>query len=173
MESIRIELPHGGWWDVKPYLTRNAKRLIDRETQETAFETMARLEEKGLTMERLQELGSAGGSGDRAWGTEEEDAYLWHCSVAWSFPETISREAIGERSTLECKPVLTKMRALYVEGEEDQEGKEPSGGPSPSPNPENPSPDVTEMQSSTSVSSGPDSLVPSLTVTGESSPPDS
>ena len=59
MESIRVELPTGAWWDIKAELTRADRRFIDREVETMAFDTMSRLEQSGMSMEKLQDITSA------------------------------------------------------------------------------------------------------------------
>ena len=128
MESIRVALTSGNWWDIKSELTRGDKRHVDREVESSAFQTLGRIEGAGLTMEKLQEISSnTESSATRNWGTEEEEAYLIRCSVAWSFEEQITPETIGERSNKDVERVLAKMRELYVEDGDDKEGKLPSG----------------------------------------------
>ena len=129
MESIRVALSSDNWWDIKSELTRGDKRHVDREVEGSAFQTLSRIEESGLTVDKIQEMSSAKGnsSDQRAWGTEEEEAYLIRCSVSWSFPEPISAETIGDRSNKDVERVLAKMRELYVEDSDDKEGKLPSG----------------------------------------------
>jgi hypothetical protein len=128
MESIRVALSSDNWWDIKSELTRGDKRHVDREVESSAFQTLSRIEESGLTVEKIQEMSSPRNSSDqRAWGSEEEEAYLLRCSVSWSFSEPINAETIGERSNKDVDHVLAKMRELYVEDDDDKEGKSPSG----------------------------------------------
>lgn len=129
MESIRVELPTGAWWDIKAELTRADRRFIDREVETMAFDTMSRLEQSGMSMEKLQDITSAASAptdNQKKWGAEEEEAYILRCSVGWSWDEEITAESIGERPDRFVKRVLSKMRELYVE-EDDREGKSLSG----------------------------------------------
>ena len=128
MESIRVELPSGGWWDIKAELTRADRRFIDREVETMAFDTMSRLEQSGMSMDKLQDITSAAASseGQKKWGAEEEEAYLQRCSVTWSWSEEISSDSIGERNNKDVDAVIAKMRELYVE-EDDRAGKFQSG----------------------------------------------
>ena len=128
MERIRVALSSDNWWDIKSELTRGDKRHVDREVEGSAFQTLGRIEEAGLTMEKLQEISAkTETSAARNWGTEEEEAYLIRCSVAWSFGEPITAEEIANRSNKDVERVLAKMRELYVEDGDDKEGKLPSG----------------------------------------------
>jgi hypothetical protein len=124
MESIRVALSSDQWWDIKSELTRGDKRHVDREVESSAFQTLGRIEGAGLTMEKLQEMSSkTQTSATRNWGTEEEEAYLIRCSVAWSFEESITPEEIGNRSNKDVELVLARMRNLYVEDDDDTQGK--------------------------------------------------
>ena len=146
MERIRVALSSDNWWDIKSELTRGDKRHVDREVEGSAFQTLGRIEEAGLTMEKLQEISAkTETSAARNWGTEEEEAYLIRCSVAWSFGEPITAEEIANRSNKDVERVLAKMRELYVEDDDDKEGKLPSGESLNSQNHKNTLPENTEM----------------------------
>jgi hypothetical protein len=145
MESIRVALSSDNWWDIKSELTRGDKRHVDREVESSAFQTLSRIEESGLTIEKIQEMSSSRNSSDqRSWGSEEEEAYLLRCSVSWSFPDPVNAETIGERSNKDVERVLAKMRELYVEDDDDKEGKSPSGESLNSQKHEKPLPGNTE-----------------------------
>lgn len=133
MDSVRVELASGSWWEIKGELTRADKRHIDRQVESSAFETMSRIEERGLSMEKLSGLSSPDTSGPRKWGSEEEEAYLLRCSTAWSWSNDISVESIGDRSNKDADRVLNRMRELYLE-DDDKEGKSLSGESLSSPN---------------------------------------
>ena len=145
MESIRVALTSGNWWDIKSELTRGDKRHVDREVEGSAFQTLSRIEGAGLTVEKLQELSAKTDTATkRNWGTEEEEAYLIRCSVAWSFEEPITSETIGDRSNKDVERVLEKMRELYLEDDDDKEGKSLSGESLNSQNHEKPHLENTE-----------------------------
>jgi hypothetical protein len=113
---------------------------------ELAFETMSKLEKRGLSVDKLSGLSSPDTSGPRKWGNEEEEAYLVRCSTAWSWDSEISSESIGERSNKDVERVIARMRDLYIE-DDDKEGKSLSDESLNSLNHVKPLLDGTEMQS--------------------------
>ena len=146
MDNIRVNLPSGNWWEIKNDITRADKRHIDSQVSELAFETMSKLEKRGLSVDKLSGLSSPDTSGPRKWGNEEEEAYLNRCSVAWSWDAEISAESIGERSNKDVECVIARMRELYLE-DDDKEGKSLSVESLSSLNHVNLPLDGTEMQS--------------------------
>tara|TARA_Y100000310_G_scaffold320005_1_gene375957 strand:+ start:123 stop:575 length:453 start_codon:yes stop_codon:yes gene_type:complete len=146
MDNIRVDLPSGNWWEIKSDITRADKRHIDNLVSELAFDTMDKLEKRGLSVDKLSGLSSPDTSGPRKWGNEEEEAYLVRCSTAWSWDSEISSESIGERSNKDVERVIAKMRDLYIE-DDDKEGKSLSDESLSSLNHVNQLLDDTEMQS--------------------------
>ena len=146
MDNIRVDLPSGNWWEIKSDITRADKRHIDNLVSELAFDTMDKLEKRGLSVDKLSGLSSPDTSGPRKWGSEEEEAYLVRCSTAWSWDSEISSESIGERSNKDVERVIAKMRDLYIE-DDDKEGKSLSDESLSSLNHVNQLLDDTEMQS--------------------------
>ena len=145
MERIRVALSSDQWWDIKSELTRGDKRHVDREVEGSAFQTLSRIEGAGLTMEKLQEISAkTDTSAKRNWGTEEEEAYLIRCAVAWAFEEPITAESIGDRSNKDVERVLVRMRELYLEDDDDKQGKSLSGESLNSQNHEKPHLENTE-----------------------------
>jgi len=146
MDNIRVDLPSGNWWEIKSDITRADKRHIDNLVSELAFDTMDKLEKRGLSVDKLSGLSSPDTSGPRKWGNEEEEAYLVRCSTAWSWDSEISSESIGERSNKDVDRVIARMRELYLE-DDDKEGKSLSDESLSSLNHVNQLLDDTEMQS--------------------------
>ena len=146
MDNIRVDLPSGNWWEIKSDITRADKRHIDNLVSELAFDTMDKLEKRGLSVDKLSGLSSPDTSGPRKWGNEEEEAYLVRCSTAWSWDSEISSESIGERSNKDVDRVIARMRELYLE-DDDKEGKSLSDESLSSLNHVNQLQDDTEMQS--------------------------
>ena len=64
--------------------------------------------------------------------------------MAWSFEEPITAESIGDRSNKDVERVLARMRELYLEDDDDKEGKSLSGESLNSQNHEKPHLENTE-----------------------------
>lgn len=111
MESIRVALPSGGWWDIKSELTHGDRRRIDRKVREAAFKVMAEIEKTGLDIAKL----TAGAQpAPVAWNEYEEDAHLLYCSNAWSFPGPVTAEAIEAIPDSDVNVVVARMFQQYV-----------------------------------------------------------
>ena len=82
----RIELPEGNWWEL-----------------------VANPRWKEIKAFRLAVIAAQaeGGSGDQI-----IDLYLETFTEAWSFPEEINADGIGERETAELIPVLTVVNQV-------------------------------------------------------------
>ena len=68
MDNIRVDLPSGNWWEIKSDITRADKRHIDNLVSELAFDTMDKLEKRGLSVDKLSGLSSPDPSGPRKMG---------------------------------------------------------------------------------------------------------
>lgn len=105
-----IELPSGGWWDVKKAMTHGDRRAIGKAVEVTAIKTLGEFTQAGLDLAKLQ-----GTMGNQRTGLspEEEDAALLRVSLAWSFSEPITKESIDGRDSQDVQAVLTHIKALY------------------------------------------------------------
>lgn len=113
---MKIELPSGGWWEVKDKLSHGDHRWIAERAQEDALGLVGRIEKVGLDLERLRSMWGSGGSngaGTTATSPAEEDALLEKATVSWSFPEPVTRESILAREEKDVAFVLNGLRAFY------------------------------------------------------------
>lgn len=114
METIRVELPDGAWWDIKSYLTRGDRRKIDTHVQEQAFSFVARIKAMDITTDQLRALAGTPTNGAAPGNPDEDDMLLLCATVGWSFPDQIAAETIAARWERHTNQVLARMHELYV-----------------------------------------------------------
>ena len=117
MDTMRIELQGGQWWEIRTVVTRRMRKAF-RAAGLKGF--LGGLTSNGTVVdmgdpEALKRLAMSH-AGD--WNLDAiDDAFLLAGTVAWSFEGNISLEAIDALPERYIKPVLERMQALYAETE--------------------------------------------------------
>ena len=104
----RINLPSGGWWEIKPALKHKDRREIDRRVRENAFELMKQM--SGLDISAITPKAKQGAT---QISDEEGEAIVRVASTAWSFDGPINSETIDERDEDDFRVVLVAAIKQY------------------------------------------------------------
>ena len=110
VETERINLPDGAWWDIRATLTRGMEKAITRAT----LTHLPRLPRNGktfatteqITEELLRNMGDVDVSAI-------EDAYLLHGTVAYSYGERVTQDIIDGIDAGVVRQVINQMFELY------------------------------------------------------------
>jgi len=128
-----VELPSGGTWEVKPFLTHAARDEMEKAARIASFETMRVATESGLDLAALipTQTNGAKASATTELGSEEKNALLLESTAGWSFDEPVTAEQIGERDHRDTDAVVAYCVKLYelrtpVDAEDEAAGKEHS-----------------------------------------------
>ncbi len=122
LETERIDLGNGDWWEIRGFLTRGMRKAVDA----VAFKV---IDIKGLRNGNSAEMDSREALMEKAFEHPEmaigfkaaqEDAYLIHGSIAWSFPEELGVSAFDLRRDSHVDTVLARMNELYDSPSEDE-----------------------------------------------------
>ena len=118
---VRVDLGEGEWWDIQPLLTRRIKKAM-RQTQMKIFRSIMPADAE-ITQDREEQMAllrNAMKSSEIVVDPvlENEDTMLVHATIAWSFPEPVSLEAIDDRDDRHVQLVLARMEELYGEADE-------------------------------------------------------
>lgn len=109
-ETERIELPGGGWWEIKAWLTRGDRKQIRRMEsswyairEDATSDDIADDPRSGVTIDRDKlDLGA------------RDDLMLQLGTVAWSFDGEFSIEACDDLRDEVPQLVIERMRELYL-----------------------------------------------------------
>ena len=114
---MRIELPGGGWWDIKDDLTVGDEEYIEEAESEESHRSMSRFQASGI---ELGSLMTTGGARDGKPTTEaakvtlvKKNATVLVGTVGWSFPEPVSGESLRERTKRDRDTVWNAMVRLH------------------------------------------------------------
>jgi hypothetical protein len=132
MDTERLIMPDGSWWDVKLRLTRGDRRKIDTTVQKAAFAYMGALKTEGMTIEELRVMSTDPNSGDGpATGNnpDEDDVMLLVGTIAWSYDEDITDSGISERFDDHTDIVLAWMHDHYNASRTSEARKNLNGTP--------------------------------------------
>lgn len=109
---MRIDLPDGEWWEIQDYCSRGLRKKLRAATQRAyALTASAGIDPadteavRAHMAEHIAEIDL-----DAA-----DDAMLLYGTVAWSYPEPVSRAAIDALPDRVTGLVLVRMRELYSE----------------------------------------------------------
>ena len=114
VETERIDLPDGAWWDIRATMTRGMEKAVTRATLthlprrprngNTFVNTFGTTEE--ITEELLRNIGDVDVSAI-------EDAYLLHGTVAYSYGERVTQDIIDGIDAGVVRQVINQMFELY------------------------------------------------------------
>lgn len=126
MESIRVELRNGQWWDIKPILTHIERRAIDKANQTASLITTKAMQDLGIDTAKLaadaeEKVETIAKPKKKSYMPEAEDLILLKGSAAWSFEGPINAQAIALMDGRDTKRVLAAMKKLYELEETDDE----------------------------------------------------
>ena len=109
----RVELPGGAWWEIRIIVTRGLRKAF----RKAGLKVLSKAD--GVDFSDPDAFRKALMSHPDALDLDAvDDAYLLAGSVAWSYPETITLEAIDKLPEGHVAIVLAKMRELYAEATE-------------------------------------------------------
>ena len=117
MDTLRIELPGGQWWEIRTVVTRRMRKAF-RAAGLKGF--LGGLTSNGTVVdmgdpEALKRLAMSHAG---EWNLDAiDDAFLLEGTVAWSWPGIVTLDGIDSLDEQYTKPVLTRMQALYAETE--------------------------------------------------------
>ena len=115
MDTERMELTGGGWWEVRKNVTRSMRKAF-RKAQLKGY--LGGLD--GQDASDTEALQKAVLSNPGSWDLDAlDDAYLVHGTVGWGFEVKPTLEAIDALPEEMGAPVLRKMRELYAERTEE------------------------------------------------------
>lgn len=108
-QPVRIELGNGQWWDIKPRLTRGARKAVNRVVR--SWITIRDTTAESLTAdpETAVQIDPAKVDID-----SRDDMLLKLGTVGWSFPQAFSLEAVDDFPDEYVEKVLTEMRSRYL-----------------------------------------------------------
>ncbi len=110
LKPIRIELPEGNWWDIRPYLSREGDIRLTRLAQKR-FKF-----KEGITGEEIIQNPTGAYVPAPEFldiSDEEDDLLLELATVAWSFSGPFSKEAQRSLPQKWMDTVLKKVKTVY------------------------------------------------------------
>lgn len=120
MDSERIDLPDGQWWEIRSVVTR-AMRKAFRKAGLQAFLRGANGSGPEIDMQNEDALQKLMMQHPERWDLEAvDDAYLLYGSLSSSLLKDVSLEAIDQLPDKYVEPVLARMRELYAQPSEEQ-----------------------------------------------------
>lgn len=108
VETERVELPDGGWWEVRVVVTRGMRKRFNRAALAMLPPGLAL---DGTDAEALKRAALSDISKVNL--TPLEDAWLVEGTVAYSYGEKVTLDAIDALPDEAVQKVLDRMTALY------------------------------------------------------------
>ena len=109
MPIERVELPDA-WWEIRTVITRGMRKAFRR----AGFPILARAD--GMDLSDPEAFKRVVMANPGAFDLDAiDDAYLLYGTVAWSYPEPVSLEALDKLPEKDVAVVLDRMRELYAE----------------------------------------------------------
>ncbi len=109
MDTERIELPNGNWWEIKAVVTRRMRKAF----RTAVFQAMPRL--PGVDLADAEAVKKAVMESPQKLDMDAiDDAYLLGGTVAYSYGE-VNQETIDSLPEAVTDKVLARMRELYAE----------------------------------------------------------
>ncbi len=109
MDTERIELPNGNWWEIKTVVTRKMRKAF----RAAVFQAMPRL--PGVDLADAEAVKKAVMESPQKLDMDAiDDAYLLGGTVAYSYGE-VNQETIDSLPEAVTDKVLARMRELYAE----------------------------------------------------------
>ena len=116
MDTERMELVGGGWWEVRKNVTRGMRKAFRKAMLKGYLGGLDGRQD----VSDPEALRKAVLSNPASWDLDAlDDAYLAHGTVGWGFETKPTLEAIDALPEETVAPVLGKMRELYAERTEE------------------------------------------------------
>ena len=130
MDTEKIDLPDGQWWEIKTTITRGMRKEFRKASLSGLSSGM---NGQKIDLSNPEELKAYVMSHPDKWNLDAiDDCYLLHGTVAFSFGDKITREAIDQIEDKITSKVLARMKELYQEMPEEVR-KDFFAQPSPQP----------------------------------------
>lgn len=109
--AVRVELPSGGWWDIRARMTYGVRRRI----QEAAapYVTAAGVSLDDLVADAASALRLMAADAAIRLGNEINDIKLLGSTIAWSFPAPLAGAGLADVDEADVRAVLARMDELY------------------------------------------------------------
>lgn len=121
METERIDLGDGQWWEIRTRLTRAIEKAVTRASLAAIprLDPSENADEESVKSRLLAQIGAVDIGAI-------EDAYLLHGTVAYSFGQTVTMETIDALPADTVRRVITRMFELYNPQRVDEDEKKDS-----------------------------------------------
>lgn len=116
MDVERIELPGGGWWEIRTTVSRGMRKAFRKAMLKGYLGGL----DGSVDLSDPEALQNAVLSNPGSWDLDAlDDAHLAHGVVQWSFEGKPTLEAIDALDEDVSIPVVARMRELYAEKTEE------------------------------------------------------